>query len=190
MRIVDEFAKSLKRELNLSVEARNLERFQQNFAGSADIEIPSIHWEYTNEWMLVQTWIGGLAGNDLAGLEQGGYDRAMLARRGADAVLKMVLIDGYFHADPHPGNVKYLPGDRIAFLDFGMVGRLPHQRRDQIVDLLAALAKRDEHGILEVLMEWTGDTVVDEESLANDIAGFIFLIMKTCRCAISSLARC
>ncbi|KPC55117.1 ABC1 kinase family protein [Amantichitinum ursilacus] len=174
VRIVDEFSKSLKRELNLSVEARNLERFQQNFAGSADIEIPTIHWEYTNEWMLVQTWIGGLAGNDLAGLEQGGYDRALLARRGADAVLKMVLIDGYFHADPHPGNVKYLPGDRIAFLDFGMVGRLPHQRRDQIVDLLAALAKRDEHGILEVLMEWTGDTVVDEESLANDIAGFIF----------------
>ena len=174
VRIVDEFSKSLKRELNLSVEARNLERFQQNFTGSAEIEIPHIHWEYTNEWMLVQTWIGGLAGNDLAGLDAGGYDRALLARRGADAVLKMVLIDGYFHADPHPGNVKYLPGDRIAFLDFGMVGRLPHARRDQIVDLLAALAKRDEHGILEVLMEWTGDTVVDEESLANDIAGFIF----------------
>ena len=174
VRIVDEFSKSLKRELNLSVEARNLERFQQNFAGSAEIEIPTIYWEYTNERMLVQTWIGGLAGNDMAGLVAEGYDRTLLARRGADAVLKMVLIDGYFHADPHPGNVKYLPGDRIAFLDFGMVGRLPHARRDQIVNLLAALAKRDEHGILEVLMEWTGDTVVDEESLANDIAGFIF----------------
>ncbi|MCR8704374.1 AarF/UbiB family protein, partial [Weissella cibaria] len=98
----------------------------------------------------------------------------LLAARGADAVLKMVLIDGYFHADPHPGNVKYLPGNRIAFLDFGMVGRLPHQRRDQIVDLLAALARRGGHGIMDVLMEWTGDTVVDEELLAADIAGFIF----------------
>ncbi|GGP24321.1 ABC1 kinase family protein [Silvimonas amylolytica] len=174
VKIVDEFAKSLRRELSLAAEARNLERFAQNFADHAEIEIPRIHWEYTNEYMNVQSWVGGLAGNDLPALEEGGYDRKMLAARGADAVLKMVLIDGYFHADPHPGNVKYLPGNRIAFLDFGMVGRLPHQRRDQIVDLLAALARRDEHGIMDVLMEWTGDTVVDEELLAADIAGFIF----------------
>ncbi|MBB5190555.1 ubiquinone biosynthesis protein [Silvimonas terrae] len=174
VKIVDEFAKSLRRELSLAAEARNLERFAQNFADHEEIEIPRIHWEYTNEFLNVQTWIGGLAGNDLVALEEGGYDRKLLAARGADAVLKMVLIDGYFHADPHPGNVKYLPGNRIAFLDFGMVGRLPHQRRDQIVDLLAALARRDEHGIMDVLMEWTGDTVVDEELLAADIAGFIF----------------
>ncbi|GGP19094.1 ABC1 kinase family protein [Silvimonas iriomotensis] len=174
VKIVDEFAKSLRRELSLAAEARNLERFAQNFSDHAEIEIPRIHWEYTNEFLNVQSWVGGLAGNDLAALEEGGYDRKLLAARGADAVLKMVLIDGYFHADPHPGNVKYLPGNRIAFLDFGMVGRLPHQRRDQIVDLLAALARRDEHGIMDVLMEWTGDTVVDEELLAADIAGFIF----------------
>ncbi|UXY14019.1 AarF/UbiB family protein [Chitiniphilus purpureus] len=174
VKIVEEFAKSLRRELNLLIEARNLERFAQNFAGQSEIVIPTIQWAYTSERLNVQSWIGGLAGNEIAQLQAAGYDRQVLAARGADAVLKMVLIDGYFHADPHPGNVKYLPDNRIAFLDFGMVGRLPRPRRDQIVDLLAALAERSERGILNVLMEWTGETVVDEEQLAADIADFMF----------------
>ena len=174
VRIVDEFAKSLRRELNLSTEARNLERFVQNFAGHHEIEIPDIWWEWTCDSLNVQRYVGGIAGNDLAAVDAAGMDRKVLAARGADAVLKMVLIDGYFHADPHPGNVKYLDGNRIAFLDFGMVGRLPHPRRDQIVDLLAALSQREEYGILNVLLEWTGDTVVDEEKLAADIADFMF----------------
>ncbi|MGL4604104.1 MAG: ABC1 kinase family protein [Iodobacter sp.] len=174
VKIAEEFSKSLRRELNLSTEARNSERFAQNFLGHQDIVIPKIYWEWTSESINVQSYIGGVAGNDLASVDLAGLDRCLLASRGADAVLKMVLIDGYFHADPHPGNVKYFPGNQIAFLDFGMVGRLPHPRRDQIVDLLAALSQRDEHGILNVLLEWTGDTLVDEEKLAADIAGFMF----------------
>ena len=173
-KVVDEFAKSLRRELNLSTEARNMERFARNFAGNDDIVIPQVYTEWTSERLIVQGYIGGIPGNDLEAIEVAGLDRQVLAARGADAVLKMVLIDGYFHADPHPGNVKYLPGNRLAFLDFGMAGRLPHQRRDQIVDLLAALSQRDEHGILNVLLEWSGDVVVDEEKLAADIADFIF----------------
>ncbi|MDR3414167.1 MAG: AarF/UbiB family protein [Formivibrio sp.] len=173
-KIVDEFAKSLKRELNFLTEARHLERFTQNFIGNQEIEIPHIYKEWTSESLMVQSYVGGIPGNELASVDAAGLDRKVLAARGANAVLKMVLIDGYFHADPHPGNVKYLPGNRVAFLDFGMVGRLPHPRRDQIVDLLAALSQRDEHGILNVLLEWTGDAVVDEEKLAADIADFIF----------------
>ncbi|AMC34601.1 ABC1 kinase family protein [Janthinobacterium sp. B9-8] len=174
VKIAEEFSKSLRRELNFSTEARNSERFAQNFKTHLDIVIPKVYWEWTSESLNVQSYIAGVAGNDLLGADIAGLDRCILASRGADAVLKMVLIDGYFHADPHPGNVKYLPDNQIAFLDFGMVGRLPHPRRDQIVDLLAALAQRDEHGILNVLLEWTGDTVVDEEKLTADIAGFMF----------------
>jgi ubiquinone biosynthesis protein len=174
VKIAEEFSKSLRRELNFSTEARNSERFAQNFKAHLDIVIPKVYWEWTSESLNVQSYIGGVAGNDLLGVDVAGLDRCILASRGADAVLKMVLIDGYFHADPHPGNVKYLPDNQIAFLDFGMVGRLPHPRRDQIVDLLASLAQRDEHGILNVLLEWTGDTVVDEEKLTSDIAGFMF----------------
>ncbi len=174
VKVVDEFSKSLRRELNLSTEARHLERFAQNFADSTEIEVPHVYREWTSERLNVQSFVGGIAGNDFDAVDAAGLDRKVLAERGANAVLKMVLIDGYFHADPHPGNVKYLLGNRLAFLDFGMVGRLPHPRRDQIVDLLAALAQRDENGILNVLLEWSGDAVVDEEKLAADIADFIF----------------
>jgi ubiquinone biosynthesis protein len=119
--------------------------------------------------MNVQQRVVGIQGKDLAAVEAAGLDRELLARRGADVVLKMILIDGYFHADPHPGNVFYLPGNRLALLDFGMVGRLTHERRDQIVDLLAALAQHHEDGMLDVLLEWAGDASVDDAKLAADV---------------------
>ncbi|HEU0186482.1 MAG TPA: AarF/UbiB family protein, partial [Gallionellaceae bacterium] len=119
----------------------------------------------------VQQYIDGIAGNDLAAVDAAGLNRKLLAARGADAVLKMILIDGYFHADPHPGNVFYLSGNRLALLDFGMVGRLSEQRRNQIVNLLVALAQHDEQGILDVLLEWVEDGgEVDEDKLYRDVS--------------------
>ncbi|GLR13115.1 putative protein kinase UbiB [Chitinimonas prasina] len=174
VRIVEQFAKSLRRELDLAQEAHHHRRFAENFASDKHIVIPEIFWDYTNEIVNVQAYVGGVPGNELSLLEAAGLDRKLLAQRGADAVLKMVLIDGYFHADPHPGNVIYLPDNRIAFIDFGMIGRLPAPRRDEIVDLLAALAARDERGILNVLLDWTADIAVDEEKLAADLAEFMF----------------
>jgi ubiquinone biosynthesis protein len=124
--------------------------------------------------MNVQDYLEGVPGNDLELVERAGLDRRILAERGADAVLKMILVDGFFHADPHPGNVLYLQGNRIGMLDFGMVGRLSESRRDQIVDLLAALSRRDERGMMNVLLDWTGDAVVDESRLANDLGELVF----------------
>ena len=116
----------------------------------------------------------GIRGNDLAAIDAAGLDRKVLAARGADAVLKMILVDGFFHADPHPGNVMYLPGNRIALIDFGMVGRLSPARRSQIVDLLAGLARHDEEAMLEVLLDWRGDDAVDEARLAADLGELAF----------------
>src|SRR5690606_5194829 len=79
----------------------------------------------------------------------------------------------FFHADPHFGNVIYLPGDRLAFIDFGMVGRLPRARRDELVELLNALVARDAAGALEVLAEWSRITAADEEALQADVEEFI-----------------
>ncbi len=84
--------------------------------------IPRVHWAYTGERVNVQDFIDGIPGDDLARVDREGLDRKLLARRGARAVLKMIVEDGFFHADPHPGNVFYLPGNRVAFIDFGMVG--------------------------------------------------------------------
>jgi len=172
--VVGQLRRSLERELDLAVEARNTERFARNFADDLDILVPRVYWEWTSSAMNVQEHIEGIRGNDLAAIDNAGLDRKALAARGADAVLKMILVDGFFHADPHPGNVMYLPGNRIALIDFGMVGRLSPVRRSQIVDLLAGIVRHDEETMLEVLLDWRGDDVVDEARLATDLGELAF----------------
>ena len=174
VQVVGQLRGSLERELDLAVEARNTERFARSFADDLDILVPRVYWEWTSSVMNVQEHIEGIRGNDLAAIDKAGLDRKALAARGADAVLKMILVDGFFHADPHPGNVMYLPGNRIALIDFGMVGRLSPVRRRQIVDLLAGLARHDEETMLEVLLDWRGDDFVDEARLATDLGEFAF----------------
>jgi ubiquinone biosynthesis protein len=174
VQVIGQLRASLERELDLVVEARNTERFARNFADDLDILVPRVYWEWTSNAMNVQEHIEGIRGDDLAAIDNAGLDRKALAARGADAVLKMILVDGFFHADPHPGNVIYLPGNRIALIDFGMVGRLSPVRRRQIVDLLAGLARQDEETMLEVLLDWRGDDFVDETRLATDLGEFAF----------------
>jgi ubiquinone biosynthesis protein len=174
VQVVDQLRRSLGRELDLAVEARNTERFARNFADDPNVLIPQVYWTWTSSVMNVQEQIVGIPGTDLAGIEAAGLDRATLAARGADAVLKMILVDGFFHADPHPGNVMYLPGNRIALIDFGMVGRLSPARRGQVVDLLAGLARHDEYAMLEVFLDWRGSDSVDEARLADDLSELAF----------------
>ena len=172
--IVDQFARSLRRELDLAVEARNMERFARDFADDPEVVVPQVFWQHTNAAINVQSYIDGLPASALQQLAEQGLDSVEFARRGANAVLRMILINGFFHADPHPGNVFFLPDHKIAFIDFGMVGRLSHARRDEIVDLLAALSERNEHAMLDVLIEWTGSTPVDEQKFAYDLSELMF----------------
>jgi len=174
IRVVEEFRRSLLRELDLAAEARNIERFARNFKDDPYILIPRVFPQWTSAAMNVQERIEGIAGHDSAAIERAGLDPRLLAQRGADSVLKMILVDGFFHADPHPGNVLYLPGNRIAMIDFGMAGRLAPARRNQIVDLLAGLARHDDEAMLEVLLDWAGEDAVDEERLAADVNELAF----------------
>ncbi len=86
----------------------------------------------------------------------------------------MILVDRFFHADPHPGNVFYLPGNRIVIIDFGMVGRLTDTRRDEVVAMMSAIARRDAEALMEVILEWTVDAHVDETRLAYDLDELMF----------------
>jgi len=168
--IVSQFGRSLNRELDLAKEARNIDKFARHFADDPLVKVPRVYWEFTNNHVNVQEEIVGMAGVALDKLRANGLDPKLLAARGADTVLRMVLEHGYFHADPHPGNVLFLPGNRIGMIDFGMVGMLTNPRRNQIVDLLHALALKDEQGLLQVLLDWSGDSVLDEDRLAYDVA--------------------
>ena len=157
--LVREFARSLRRELDLAGECRQAERIAANMAEALPhIVIPRVHWAYTRERINVQDFIDGTPGSALAALTpEAGFNRRVLAQRGAQAVIKMIVEDGLFHADPHPGNVFYLPGNRIAFIDFGMVGRLSQRRRDELLQLLLGLVEHQPQVVADVLLDWTGD---------------------------------
>jgi ubiquinone biosynthesis protein len=171
--LVRQFAKSLRRELDLRMECRNAARIAASLAAEPDIVVPAIHWQWTSARVNVQDLVEGIPGRDLRAVDAAGLDRALLARRGARAVLRMVLADGFFHADPHPGNVFYLDGNRVALIDFGMVGRLSPQRREQLAELLHAIARRDARRAAELLADWSEDALVDLPALEDDIAAFV-----------------
>ena len=172
--VVQQFSASLRRELDFAAEGRNAERIAANFAGHDEVVVPQVYWEWTSERLNVQECLQGIAGTDLAAVDAAGLDRAQLAATGAGIVLKMVLEDGFFHADPHPGNIFYLPDGRIGVIDFGMVGRVSEQRRFQIVQLLHGLVERESAPVADVLMEWgEGGGEVDEARLQADVGAFV-----------------
>ncbi len=172
--LVREFAHSLRRELDLAAECRNAERIATNLAALPEVVIPRVHWDYTGERVNVQDYIDGVPGEDLERITREGLDRKLLAKRGARAVLKMIVEDGFFHADPHPGNVFYLPGNRLAFIDFGMVGRLSPRRREELLQLLLGLVERQPQAVADVLLEWTGDQhAVHLAQLEDEIEAFV-----------------
>jgi len=171
--LVRQLHASLTRELDLAAECRHAERIAASFADQPGIVVPKVHWQWTGERMNVQDFVDGIALTDIAALDAAGCDRVLVARLGAQTEMKMMFMDGFFHADPHPGNVFWLPGNRLALIDFGMVGRLSQQRRAQVVDLLDGLVRRDAAQVTEVLLEWTADAAANEASIAEEVDAFI-----------------
>lgn len=171
--MVRQFRTSLTRELDLAAECRHAERIAANFARDRRLFVPAVYWPYTSELMNVQDFVDGIPVTDLDALEAAGVDRRKVARTGAQLVLKMLLEDGFFHADPHPGNVFVLADGRIAVIDFGMVGHLSQTRREEVVNLLSGLVERDAQSVTEVLLDWTGRPDIDEAQLAIDIDAFV-----------------
>lgn len=171
--MVRQFRVSLARELDLAAECHHAERIAASFARDPRLLVPTVHWAYTSEAMNVQDFVDGISVADPGALEAAGVDRRQVARTGAQLVLKMLLQDGFFHADPHPGNVFVMHDGRIAVIDFGMVGRLSPERRAEVVSLLSGLVERDAERVTEVLLDWTGRADVDDAQLAIDIDAFV-----------------
>ncbi|MDI1302329.1 MAG: AarF/UbiB family protein [bacterium] len=171
--IMQEFERSLLRELDFSVEARNADRMRENLRGLDFIKVPKIYWEWTSEDLNVQEYIRGISAKKIDELDAAGMDRKQIARRGARVVWKMMLEDGFFHADPHPGNFIILPGNRIAMLDFGMVGRLTATRRDQLIRLIRCVLMQEPESATMVLVEWAGGRFVNREALNGEVANLL-----------------
>ena len=172
--VAAQFTRSLEREMDFATETRNIQRFAKNFAGDPQVLIPKVYPEYASETLLVQEEIDGIPASNPAAIDAAGLDRRTLAVRGVQAFLKQILTHGFFHADPHPGNVIFLPDHRMVMIDFGMVGRLSPQRRAQVTDLLAGLARLEEDPMIDVLLDWAGDAYVDEAKLRSDVNEMVF----------------
>ncbi len=171
--VVRQFVKSLQNELNFMTEGHNADQVAANFEGYEQIVIPKIYWESTRQRINVQEFVDGIPGVDIRAIDAAGMDRKRIAQTGASAVLKMILMDGLFHADPHPGNFFILPGERIAFIDFGMIGRVSELRRQQITKLLQALRQNDAEGLCAILLEWSDREGDDPGELSGAVEEFL-----------------
>ncbi len=141
--IVEEFSKTVRKELDFQEEERNCLRFKKYFENTPDVYIPRVYNEYTTERLLIMERIPGVRIDDIPGIDRLGLDRKKLARLGVDAYFKQIFEDGFFHADPHPGNIYAMPDGRIGFMDFGIVGRVSSELRESMANTFLALIHRD-----------------------------------------------
>ncbi|MBK7090829.1 MAG: AarF/ABC1/UbiB kinase family protein [bacterium] len=148
--IVDEVWKSAKQETDFTFEARNLEIFARNFADDERLVLPEVYWDLTTSKVLTLSYIDGIKISDKERILAAGIDPVELTRVGGEIAAKQIFEHGYFHADPHPGNLFALPGNRIALVDFGMMGRLSRGSMELISDLLIAASSDDTRRLVRV----------------------------------------
>ncbi len=141
--IYQEFSDTLQEELDYIQEGHNAETIAHNTQEDADILIPTIYWDYTTQRVLTMEFMEGIKISDYERLENAGVDRKAVASKLLQTYIKQVLVDGFFHADPHPGNLFVTEDGRLIMIDFGMVGTIPPALRDILVELVIALVKRD-----------------------------------------------
>lgn len=172
--LVRQFAQSLRNELDFRIEARHAERINTALPLGSPVIVPGVHDRWTSARLLVLDFVPGPSlGEWVTG---DGFDAAAgrrVARVGADAVLHSVFVDGFYHADPHSGNMVLLPDDRVALIDFGMVGRLSDQRRIELMSLLAAVAGRQEDDVVDILLDWSQSSETNLDQLQSECGSFI-----------------
>ena len=151
--MIDEFSFALLNELDYTIEARNVERIGKTHANDPNVKIPNIFWDYTTKNVMVMDFIKGIPVNHFDTLDELNIDRSKLAETLAKAIFKQIFEDGYFHGDPHPGNVSVLEDGTLVFLDFGMIGRLTSDLKTNFGSLLISLMKKDASGVVKAIVK-------------------------------------
>ncbi|MDU0331721.1 AarF/ABC1/UbiB kinase family protein [Paenibacillus sp. 3LSP] len=150
--MVEEFARSIRAELDYGFEGRNMERIRRQFTADEGIYIPEVHWPLTTSRVLTMEFIEGEHLNRLLAIDALGYNRKELAERLVNALLKQIFEGGFFHADPHPGNLLVTNKGELAFIDFGMIGRLSQEMKDHLSSLVIALMRRSTEGMVRAIL--------------------------------------
>ncbi|MDL2328536.1 AarF/ABC1/UbiB kinase family protein [Desulfosarcina sp. OttesenSCG-928-A07] len=174
VKIVEEFARTIEKELNYTLEASSMERVARAFLYDPTVYIPKVYADITTHRVLTTEFIDGIKVSLVDELDAAGYDRKRITRRGADILLVQMFEHGFFHADPHPGNLFVLPDNVICLLDFGMMGTVDRHTRELFVDLVDAVVGQDAARaarMLTKLMLW--DEEPDFRLLTKDVSDFM-----------------
>jgi ubiquinone biosynthesis protein len=166
---VKEFARVIRKELDFRLEAANIEHFSINFQSDRTIHVPHVYRELSSSKVLTMEFIGGYKVSEITRINP-----KVVASRGSDSVLKQIFIDGFFHADPHPGNIRILENNVICFLDYGMMGVLSKEHREHLADILVGIITKDASKVTKTLLKLSKyKPVEDTESLESGICELI-----------------
>ncbi len=172
--IVKEFDKTIRKEQNLMLEGRNIDTFRRYVKDDPTLKIPKVYWDYCTEKILVTEFIDGIKISEVEIMDKLGIDRKIVANNGVNTILKQIFDYGFFHADPHPGNLFVLPGNIIAPIDFGIMGRLDEELKKNLLDVLRGLVDKDANRITRILLKiGLLEDQVNSRALERDILDFI-----------------
>ena len=172
--VVHEFGQTLERELDYLTEAGNMERLASMYLNDNRVYVPRVLRDITTSRILTMEYVDGIHAGNTEELKANGHDLSAIAKIGADLVIDQTMVRGFFHADPHPGNLMILPGTVICFLDMGMMGRLERYTRECIIDLVMGVVHQDASALVSALLritEW--DDEPDRRALGRTLSLFV-----------------
>ncbi len=186
VKIVEEFAKMLEKEIDYQIEADNMERFARQFLDDPSIYVPKVYRETTTERVLTMEFVDGIKVSQRAKLEAAGLDTQVVNAQGAILFLKQIFDFGFFHADPHPGNIFILPNNVICLLDFGMVSSIDSHTKELFVELVDSVVHCDASRATQVLLKLTAweerpDLTVMEKEVAEYMGRHLYKPLKEIR---------
>lgn len=149
--MIEEFSRAIIDELDYTIEGRNTEKIGRQFTDDETVHIPAIFWDVTTKNVLVMEYIDGIGISDFDAIDQNGYSRERLAERLTHAIFHQILIEGFFHGDPHPGNITIMEDEVIGFMDFGMVGKMTKEMKANFGSLLIAMMRKDADGVVRAI---------------------------------------
>lgn len=169
VRIHEEFVRSIRKELNFLNEASHIERFAENFRGDATVYVPAVYRHLTTKRVLTTEFVDGIRASDVGKLKSAGLDLKQIAERGTTLLFKQIFEHGFFHADPHPGNILILESGVICFLDFGIMGILSPSLKEYLVSIMLGVVDRDPGKIARTLVEQSRQPIADVQMLEYDV---------------------
>jgi len=172
--VVAEFSKTIRQEMNFRIEASNIHRFAHQFRKEKRLLVPEVHRSLCSERVLTMAFVEGIKPSGPEVLRNFGIDPAVMAHEGAELMVHQIFIHGFYHADPHPGNIRVLPDSRICFLDFGMMGRLDRSSKEWFTDLFMTVISKNEVKAADLLLRLThGHNLVNRSALEREILEMI-----------------